>query len=163
MPILVTCPTCGTNAAAPDNAGGKKVKCPKCQAILDVPAPQAPVVEVAPPAAPVAQYTPPPSAYPPPVPEPEPRRRRRDEEEDEEPRRRRRDEDDDEPRRRRGGRFACPYCGSTAPPREREEISQAGWIVFVVLILFCIPLCWIPLISMKEKIRNCSDCGSKLG
>ena len=161
MPILITCPTCGTNAAAPDNAAGKKVKCPKCQAVLDVPAQEAPpVLEVEP--QPVVQYAPPPSAYPAPAAEPPSSRRGREDDYDDEPRRRRRDEDEDEPRRRRG-RFSCPFCGSTAPPYEREEINSGGWVLFVVLILFCIPLCWIPLITMKDKIRHCSSCGTKIG
>ena len=38
MPITVSCSECGTNLKAPDNAAGRKVKCPKCSAVIAVPA-----------------------------------------------------------------------------------------------------------------------------
>jgi uncharacterized protein len=38
MPISVACPTCGTKLKAPDDAVGKKVKCPKCASLVVVPA-----------------------------------------------------------------------------------------------------------------------------
>ena len=37
MPIAVTCP-CGLKLQAPDTAAGKGVKCPKCAAVVKVPA-----------------------------------------------------------------------------------------------------------------------------
>jgi len=40
MPISVACPTCGTKLKAPDDAVGKKVKCPKCASLIDVLAPE---------------------------------------------------------------------------------------------------------------------------
>jgi lipopolysaccharide-induced tumor necrosis factor-alpha factor len=147
MPIPITCPTCGSKAQAPDSAAGKTARCPQCSASVPVPE-EFPLVRPADPEA------------------PRPRGRRDEDDYDDRPARRRRDEDDhdDRPARRRaGGRFHCPFCGSEYPPVESEQISQAGWVLFVVLILFCIPLCWIPLISMKEKQRRCSDCGTKLG
>ncbi|MGI8982420.1 MAG: GYF domain-containing protein [Pirellulaceae bacterium] len=44
MPLQVVCPTCNAKLRAPDTAAGKKTKCPKCQAVISVPAdaPQAP-------------------------------------------------------------------------------------------------------------------------
>lgn len=42
MPIIVECGTCAAKMKAPDSAAGKKVKCPKCEAILDVPVEGAP-------------------------------------------------------------------------------------------------------------------------
>ena len=39
MPISVACPTCGTKLRAPDDAVGKKVKCPKCATLIAVSAP----------------------------------------------------------------------------------------------------------------------------
>lgn len=44
MPLQVVCPACNAKLKAPDTAAGKKTKCPKCQAIVTVPAdaPQAP-------------------------------------------------------------------------------------------------------------------------
>jgi DNA-directed RNA polymerase subunit RPC12/RpoP len=123
MAIHHACPHCGQQVAAPDDAGGKTVKCPKCASLFVIPA------ETDPP--PLASVS-------------------------------RRDEDyDDRPRRDR--RFRCPYCNSREIPRKADEISTGGWVVFAVLLLFCIPLCWIPLITMKEQKRYCYDCGMKLG
>jgi hypothetical protein len=39
MPILLSCPGCGTRLNAPDSAAGKSVKCPRCQSTARVPAP----------------------------------------------------------------------------------------------------------------------------
>lgn len=38
MTIAVTCKTCGTRLKAPDSAGGRKIRCPKCQNSIPVPA-----------------------------------------------------------------------------------------------------------------------------
>jgi hypothetical protein len=82
-------------------------------------------------------------------------------EDDDRPSRRREvdDEDDDRPSRRG---FRCPYCRSTARPYVSSQISPAGWVVFVVMILFCFPLFFIGLL-MTEEYRTCSDCGMRLG
>jgi predicted Zn finger-like uncharacterized protein len=37
MPIVVACPSCQTRLKVPDQSAGKKVKCPKCSAAIDVP------------------------------------------------------------------------------------------------------------------------------
>jgi len=58
--------------------------------------------------------------------------------------------------------FKCPYCQSQSPPIQKQKISTAGWILFVVLLLACFPLCWIGLL-MKEDYRACSFCGLNLG
>ena len=42
MPIVVTCPGCSTTLKAPDNAAGRRLKCPKCTSAIDVPAPAPP-------------------------------------------------------------------------------------------------------------------------
>jgi predicted RNA-binding Zn-ribbon protein involved in translation (DUF1610 family) len=39
MPITAVCPSCQSKVRAPDKAAGKRVKCPKCGAVLDVPTP----------------------------------------------------------------------------------------------------------------------------
>lgn len=50
MPIAVLCPGCNSRLNAPDTAAGKTVKCPKCQAAMVIPAPDAePEVEDTPP------------------------------------------------------------------------------------------------------------------
>jgi TM2 domain-containing membrane protein YozV len=38
MPIVVTCPGCSTTLRAPDNAAGKRFRCSKCSATIEVPA-----------------------------------------------------------------------------------------------------------------------------
>ncbi|MBV9210726.1 MAG: LITAF-like zinc ribbon domain-containing protein [Acidobacteria bacterium] len=58
--------------------------------------------------------------------------------------------------------FRCPYCQSTYPPRIGSRISNDGWLVFALLLLFCAPLFWIGLL-MKEEYRMCVNCGSKFG
>ncbi|HEV3258465.1 MAG TPA: LITAF-like zinc ribbon domain-containing protein [Gemmataceae bacterium] len=80
------------------------------------------------------------------------------------------DEGEDLPTRRGRGRadddehndFRCPFCGSRHPPTFRPVISTAGWVVFVVLLIFCLPLCVIGLF-IKADQRVCSDCGIELG
>lgn len=66
------------------------------------------------------------------------------------------------PPRRASGRLECPFCHTDAMPLVRSQISTAGWIVFVVLLLLCFPLCLIALF-IKEDFRVCSRCGIKLG
>lgn len=63
------------------------------------------------------------------------------------------------------GNYSCPFCQSTNPPRQTEQMAASGWILFVVLLLFCLPLCWIPFVvsGCKEIVRHCSSCGTRLG
>src|ERR1700736_5830482 len=107
MPIDVQCSGCSTMLRAPDTAAGKKVKCPKCEAVIAVPAAADNGLAVS-------------SAPPPPEPmamakaAPAPSRRR--EEEDDRPSRRRRFEEDDDDvdfRRRRGLRRDAHATEST--------------------------------------------------
>jgi hypothetical protein len=58
--------------------------------------------------------------------------------------------------------FRCPYCQHEGPPRIEKQISTAGWVVFVVLLIFCLPLFWIGLL-IKEDKRICAGCGTPLG
>ena len=58
--------------------------------------------------------------------------------------------------------YRCPYCRSTAPPFTLEKISEAGWLVFALMLFFCFPLFWIGLL-MKENQRYCSACRARLG
>ena len=55
----------------------------------------------------------------------------------------------------------CDECGSRVPPRVSTQISQGGWIVFIVLLFFFFPLCWIGLL-MTETEYHCRDCGARL-
>ena len=51
MPVPVTCSGCSTRFRVPDKAAGKRIKCPKCQNVISVPAAdgvaQAPAAEAA--------------------------------------------------------------------------------------------------------------------
>ena len=85
MPITLTC-TCGKRMAVPDEAVGKRVRCPHCQAVVEVPptaAVPAPPPVIAPVPRPAAAPVPPvkpvvapaplkPPVAPPPVPRPVP-------------------------------------------------------------------------------------------
>ncbi len=157
MSFAVACPTCGVKLKVPDTSAGKVVKCPKCFGSMTRPATdlasgnsrKQPAV---PPSVDVHSshsYSPPPLVVEPVEPtqhddEPAPRRSR--------------------PSRRRGPGvgFHCPFCRSNDPPQVRSKISTAGWVVFVVLLLFCFPLCIIGLF-ITENYRVCSSCGINLG
>jgi hypothetical protein len=53
MPITVTCPSCKQLCQVQDQHAGKKVRCPKCSAVIDVPLPAAtPINETLPPTVP---------------------------------------------------------------------------------------------------------------
>jgi len=64
---------------------------------------------------------------------------------------------------RRG--FECPYCHNRAMPRTGTKVSQAGWVLFIIMLFSFIGtlFCWIPLLAMKEEYRVCGACGMKLG
>src|SRR5690242_11746323 len=61
--------------------------------------------------------------------------------------------------------FRCPFCQHQGPPIITEKVSGGGWVLFVVLLLLCFPLCWLPFVlkGCKEEIRRCASCGTKLG
>ena len=53
--------------------------------------------------------------------------------------------------------YSCPRCGSNLAPRIERKISNAGWIVFAVLMVAFFPLFWIGLL-IKEDIAVCPVC-----
>jgi DNA-directed RNA polymerase subunit RPC12/RpoP len=67
-------------------------------------------------------------------------------------------------RRRRGTGWngRCPFCGTKEPPIYRTEISQTGWIIFVVMLVVFFPLFFIGLL-MKEEVAVCPECGGREG
>ncbi len=67
-----------------------------------------------------------------------------------------------ERKKRRPEKAECPYCDSTARPRCTMVISQAGWVLFIVLLFLFFPLCWIGLLMTEPEYR-CRDCGARLG
>lgn len=56
--------------------------------------------------------------------------------------------------------FRCPHCGSDLPPREYRELTPAGWALFIVLLLFCLPTCLLALLLTRTR-RVCRQCGRK--
>lgn len=59
----------------------------------------------------------------------------------------------------------CPVCSSEAGLFIDKRMSAGGWVLFVVLLLFCFPLCWLPFVidACKEETRKCMSCGSRIG
>ncbi len=53
--------------------------------------------------------------------------------------------------------LSCPSCGCTEEPTITKRISQAGWIVFAVLLVTFWPLFWIGLL-INEEVRQCRRC-----
>jgi hypothetical protein len=187
MSLTFRCPACGQKLRADASGAGKKAKC-KCGQLVVIP--QLPGSRRPPPTAPVPQQHPPQPIPPPPggfevvelgsVPLPPtkkpeieyPRAELYDDYEEEDlPRRRSRDirkrdddyDEDDEPRsRNRRPRFRCPFCGSNEIPVTRSKVSVTGWVLMVVLLLFCFPLFWIGFF-IKEEYMACHNCGIKLG
>lgn len=52
---------------------------------------------------------------------------------------------------------SCPRCNSQLAPRIERKISNAGWIVFAVLLVTIFPLFWIGLL-IKEDVAVCPIC-----
>lgn len=57
---------------------------------------------------------------------------------------------------------ACYNCGSMAAVHTRSQMSQAGLIVMVVMLMVCFPLFFIGLM-MKETYYVCPSCGVRRG
>jgi predicted Zn finger-like uncharacterized protein len=150
MSIAITCPQCENQLQVRDEHAGKRVKCPRCGAALDVPQQPATAAEAPPSLAPPAVATELPAVLPatgvrtkpPPLPEPaaaperaEPRQRfqRCPECGARIPANARRcpecradldDEDeDDRPRRPRRAHKPCPRCGAAEP----RKVSFTWW------------------------------------
>ncbi|MEP6924852.1 MAG: LITAF-like zinc ribbon domain-containing protein [Pyrinomonadaceae bacterium] len=58
--------------------------------------------------------------------------------------------------------YRCPRCGINAPPVVQKKISDGGWIVFVLMLIFCFPLFFIGLL-MREERRVCPACLLQVG
>lgn len=53
--------------------------------------------------------------------------------------------------------YSCPRCNSPVAPRLERKISNAGWIVFAVLLVTFFPLFWIGFL-IKEDVPVCPVC-----
>jgi hypothetical protein len=60
------------------------------------------------------------------------------------------------------GHRYCPNCHTQIVPRYKRKISQAGWIVFVVLLVSIPPLFWIGL-CIREDAQMCPICNTRVG
>lgn len=61
------------------------------------------------------------------------------------------------------GVWTCPYCRAPGRPVHLTSISTAGWILAIVLFFVCLPIFWIPLLSMKSYQQKCPTCHSNIG
>lgn len=143
--IFIACPHCRHQKKAPARFAGRQAKCPKCDKSFVVPSVGAPAAHPAsPPPMPLVEYR--------------PRREVGDPDDDYRPirpRRRRR-------REREEIGFRCPFCNTPEPPLWRAKVSTAGWVCFVLLLLFfCWPICWVGLL-MKDWHSVCARCGMRL-
>ncbi len=57
--------------------------------------------------------------------------------------------------------FRCPRCGSQMMPRYERKVSQAGWIVFAVLLVTTGIFFWVGL-CMRENVSFCSQCNLRM-
>lgn len=57
--------------------------------------------------------------------------------------------------------YNCPRCGSRVAPRMERKISNAGWIVFAVLLVTFFPLFWVGFL-IKEEVPVCPICNLKM-
>ncbi|MBD3265808.1 hypothetical protein GF373_03995 [bacterium] len=59
----------------------------------------------------------------------------------------------------------CPYCQHEGEPIIKKQVAMQGWVVFIVLLIFCFPICWLPFLfdGCYEEVRICTACQCKLG
>lgn len=55
----------------------------------------------------------------------------------------------------------CPYC-SQDTTFIKAGLNNSGLILFIVLIVFCIPLCWLPFVLDNCQKRVCVKCGREI-
>jgi hypothetical protein len=60
---------------------------------------------------------------------------------------------------------ACPYCNHTGLTRTRQQCGECTWISLILLVLFCLPFAWIPLICPQcyDTEHFCRNCGKVVG
>ena len=52
--------------------------------------------------------------------------------------------------------WRCPFCSYQGNCIAATRVSTAGWVTFVVLLIFCFPLFWIGLVirDTYTKVRS---------
>ena len=58
--------------------------------------------------------------------------------------------------------FQCPYCQTTRAPISKSEVSQLGWLVFIVMLVMTCFGCIIGLF-IRDRYTECSQCKIRLG
>lgn len=58
--------------------------------------------------------------------------------------------------------YRCPRCGAGYLPIVEKKVSSDGWVIFILLLFFCVPLCWIGLL-IKQETRICPVCRAQIG
>ncbi len=53
--------------------------------------------------------------------------------------------------------FSCPYCHSRQPPIWKSEVSTAGWITCVLLLVTTCFFFWVGFL-IRDKYTVCSSC-----
>lgn len=56
----------------------------------------------------------------------------------------------------------CRDCGKVDDPILGSKVSQSGWVIFILLLVLFLPLCWLGLL-VREKYPVCRHCGYKMG
>lgn len=67
----------------------------------------------------------------------------------------------DKKKKKRRVDVECDFCGSTARPYIRSAITDGGWAVFFIFLIFFFPLCWIGLLMTETRVI-CYDCGRRI-
>jgi hypothetical protein len=60
------------------------------------------------------------------------------------------------PRRDLGGNpvsVTCPYCSQTGLTRANQQCGECFWVSVILLLLFCFPFAWIPLVCPNVSYR----------
>ena len=58
--------------------------------------------------------------------------------------------------------WVCPFCRYQGAPVVTSKTATGGWVMFVVLLLMCFPVCWLGLL-IREQYRKCPQCQSRFG
>ncbi len=56
----------------------------------------------------------------------------------------------------------CAKCQENTEVVAQGGLNSTGLILFVVLLFFCLPLCWIPFVVDSCKKHVCGKCGMPL-
>lgn len=57
--------------------------------------------------------------------------------------------------------WRCPYCQSSGGSYSEKHITSGGCMLAILLLLFCLPLCWLGLLFTDER-AYCRSCRTRL-